>query len=88
MDFSTIFDRLESGFYVGPEEFVHNVRLIFSNSRAYNTVPRSRVSNSLKQLNVKFSNPYRSLLNQFTPDAKTNQKFHRDDSRILRTRRL
>jgi len=43
MDFSTVYRRLEDNLYNDPEAFVRDVRLIFSNSRAYNTVPRSRV---------------------------------------------
>lgn len=43
MDFSTVYQRLENNLYEDPEAFVRDVRLIFSNSRAYNTMPRSRV---------------------------------------------
>ena len=43
MDFSTVYRRLEDNLYNDPEAFVRDVRLIFSNSRAYNTLPRSRV---------------------------------------------
>ena len=43
MDFSSVCRRLEDNLYNDPETFVRDVRLIFSNSRAYNTVPRSRV---------------------------------------------
>ena len=44
MDFSTVYQRLENNLYTDPDTFVRDVRLIFSNSRAYNTMPRSRVS--------------------------------------------
>lgn len=43
MDFSTVYHRLENNLYTDPDVFVRDVRLIFSNSRAYNTIPRSRV---------------------------------------------
>ena len=44
MDFSTVYHTLDNNMYVDPEAFVRDVRLIFSNSRTYNTIPRSRVS--------------------------------------------
>ena len=43
MDFSTVYHRLENNLYTDPDVFVRDVRLIFSNSRTYNTIPRSRV---------------------------------------------
>ena len=36
MDFSTIEKKLSEASYVGPQEFVSDFRLVFSNSRLYN----------------------------------------------------
>lgn len=44
MDFSTVSEKLDNELYTDPDTFVRDVRLIFSNSRAYNTIPRSRVT--------------------------------------------
>ena len=43
MDLSTIRNNLESDVYDNPNEFCRDVRLIFTNSRSYNTNKRSKV---------------------------------------------
>ena len=45
MDFETIALNLRSDAYRGPSEFGRDMRLIFNNSRAYNTNKRSKVLN-------------------------------------------
>ena len=44
MDFGTVRHRLENSLYCDPEAFARDIRLIFTNSRRYNTNPRSKVS--------------------------------------------
>ena len=43
MDLTTIMSKVEGDIYSTPNEFAEDVRLIFSNSKAYNTNKRSRV---------------------------------------------
>lgn len=43
MDFSTVRETLEAGNYESPMELCKDVRLIFSNSKAYTPSKRSRV---------------------------------------------
>lgn len=45
MDLQTVKEELLSGNYETPMEFAKDMRLIFLNSRSYNTNQRSRVSN-------------------------------------------
>jgi bromodomain and WD repeat domain containing protein 1/3 len=46
MDLQTVKEELLSGNYETPIEFAKDMRLIFQNSRNYNTVKTSRVSYS------------------------------------------
>lgn len=43
MDFATVRETLEAGNYESPMELCKDVRLIFSNSKAYTPSKRSRV---------------------------------------------
>lgn len=43
MDFGTVNEKLTNGVYESPEDFAKDMRLIFQNSRTYNTNKRSRV---------------------------------------------
>jgi hypothetical protein len=43
MDLSTVKDKLFNDKYETPNEFYNDMRLIFQNSRTYNTNKRSRV---------------------------------------------
>jgi len=45
MDFATVRETLEAGNYESPMELCKDVRLIFSNSKAYTPSKRSRVYN-------------------------------------------
>ena len=45
MDFATVRETLEAGTYESPMELCKDVRLIFSNSKAYTPSKRSRVYN-------------------------------------------
>ena len=43
MDLHTVKEQLECGVYDNPPEYARDIRLIFHNSKAYNTNKRSRV---------------------------------------------
>ena len=45
MDFATVRETLEAGNYESPMELCKDVKLIFSNSKAYTPSKRSRVYN-------------------------------------------
>lgn len=54
MDLQTVKEELLSGNYMTPMEFAKDMRLIFQNSRAYNTNQRSRVSLPITLLCLSF----------------------------------
>lgn len=43
MDFGTVKEKLEAGTYKSPTDLYKDVRLIFSNSKAYTPSKRSKV---------------------------------------------
>ncbi|CAH2062052.1 unnamed protein product, partial [Iphiclides podalirius] len=54
MDLGTVRERLEGGAYSRPEQFARDVRLVFSNSRLYNTNKRSRIYSMTVRLSSLF----------------------------------
>ena len=50
MDLGTVREQLECSVYESPTEFCKDMRLIFNNSRSYNTNKRSRVHHRLCHL--------------------------------------
>ena len=44
MDLTTVMSKVEGDMYSTPNEYAEDIRLIFANSKAYNTNKRSRVS--------------------------------------------
>ncbi len=44
MDLTTVMSKLDGDMYHVPNDFANDVRLIFTNSKNYNTNKRSRVS--------------------------------------------
>jgi len=83
MDFSTVYRRLEDNLYNDPEAFVRDVRLIFSNSRAYNTLPRSRIYSMTIRLSAMFEDRVDSVLRDWYESASGGARRTR-----LRTLRL
>lgn len=65
MDLSTVRENLNAGFYQDPIEFAKDVRLIFTNSKAYNTNKKSQVSVSFccnyPPLSLKYVQTYQFL---------------------------
>lgn len=54
MDLRTVKEDLSGGNYETPAEFAKDVKLIFTNSRTYNTNKRSKVREMKSKLNVLF----------------------------------
>ncbi|CAK1598094.1 unnamed protein product [Parnassius mnemosyne] len=54
MDLGTVRARLTGGVYTRPEQFARDVRLVFSNSRLYNTDKRSRIYSMTVRLSSLF----------------------------------
>ncbi|KAL9968709.1 hypothetical protein ACROYT_G020827 [Oculina patagonica] len=83
MDFSSVYRQLEDNLYTDPEAFVRDVRLIFSNSRAYNTIPRSRIYGMTIRLAAMFEDRVDSVLRDWYESASGGARRTR-----LRTMRL
>lgn len=83
MDFSTVYQRLENNLYTDPDTFVRDVRLIFSNSRAYNTMPRSRIYSMTIRLSAMFEDRIDNVLSDWYESASGGARRTR-----LRTIRL
>lgn len=60
MDLQTVKEELLSGNYETPMEFAKDMRLIFQNSRNYNTNQRSRVSFTINSKTVS-KTPFQNL---------------------------
>ena len=50
MDLSTVLFKLESSLYPSPADFIQDIRLIFANSRMYNSHPKNHVSKLMSSL--------------------------------------
>lgn len=57
MDLGTVREELMAGNYNSPRDFYEAVRLIFTNSKTYNTNKRSRVSYNFDSFPVKIGPP-------------------------------
>ena len=55
MDLSTVLFKLESSLYPSPADFIQDIRLIFANSRMYNSHPKNHVSKLMSSSWLNFS---------------------------------
>ncbi|KAF1744791.1 hypothetical protein MXB_4871, partial [Myxobolus squamalis] len=63
IDFAIISQKLHSGNYLSPDHFVSDMRLVLSNSRLYNTNPRS----SIYGMTLRLSSLFNKKIEQFLP---------------------
>ncbi|KAF7474186.1 PH-interacting protein [Marmota monax] len=73
MDFATVRETLEAGNYESPMELCKDVRLIFSNSKAYTPSKRSRIYSMSLRLSAFFEEHISSVLS----DYKSALRFHK-----------
>uniref|UniRef100_A0A8C0ESN8 PH-interacting protein n=1 Tax=Bubo bubo TaxID=30461 RepID=A0A8C0ESN8_BUBBB len=73
MDFATVRETLEAGNYESPMELCKDVRLIFSNSKAYTPSKRSRIYSMSLRLSAFFEEHISSILS----DYKSALRFHK-----------
>uniref|UniRef100_A0A7M4G0H3 PH-interacting protein n=1 Tax=Crocodylus porosus TaxID=8502 RepID=A0A7M4G0H3_CROPO len=76
MDFATVRETLEAGNYESPMELCKDVRLIFSNSKAYTPSKRSRIYSMSLRLSAFFEEHISSILS----DYKSAVRFHKRSS--------
>ncbi|EDO38859.1 predicted protein, partial [Nematostella vectensis] len=65
MDFSTVWRKFVENQYSDPEQLVSDIRLVFSNSRAYNTQPRSRIYSMTIRLAAMFEDRVDSIFSDW-----------------------
>uniref|UniRef100_A0A674JMI1 Pleckstrin homology domain interacting protein n=1 Tax=Terrapene triunguis TaxID=2587831 RepID=A0A674JMI1_9SAUR len=83
MDFATVRETLEAGNYESPMELCKDVRLIFSNSKAYTPSKRSRIYSMSLRLSAFFEEHISSVLS----DYKSALRFHKRNTMKKRRRK-
>ncbi|XP_064473415.1 bromodomain and WD repeat-containing protein 3-like [Ornithodoros turicata] len=74
VDLSTVRDRLQSNRYPDPMEFCKDMRLIFANSRNYNTNKKSRIYSMTIRLSAMFEERIRSIVSDWRSAVKYEAK--------------
>ncbi|XP_015744769.1 bromodomain and WD repeat-containing protein 1 isoform X2 [Python bivittatus] len=79
MDLGTIKETLEAGNYDTPMELCKDVRLIFSNAKAYTPNKRSKIYSMTLRLSALFEEKTRRVLSDFRTEQKHNERIWRSE---------
>ncbi|XP_071998180.1 PH-interacting protein isoform X1 [Engystomops pustulosus] len=74
MDFGTVREKLEAGSYDSPTELCKDVRLIFSNSKAYTPSKRSKIYSMSLRLSAFFEERASTILSDYQSAIKFHQR--------------
>ncbi|XP_068137626.1 PH-interacting protein isoform X2 [Hyperolius riggenbachi] len=74
MDFGTVREKLEAGTYESPMDLYKDVRLIFSNSKAYTPSKRSKIYSMSLRLSAFFEERVGSILSDYQSAIKFHQR--------------
>ncbi|KAM4888487.1 bromodomain and WD repeat-containing protein 1 isoform 1-T1 [Thomomys bottae] len=77
MDFGTVRETLEAGNYDNPSEFCKDVRLVFSNAKAYTPNKRSKIYSMTLRLSALFEEKMKKISSDFKIGQKFNAKVRR-----------
>ncbi|XP_006886837.1 PREDICTED: bromodomain and WD repeat-containing protein 1-like [Elephantulus edwardii] len=77
MDFGTVRETLEAGNYDSPLEFCKDIRLIFSNAKAYTPNKRSKIYSMTLRLSALFEEKMKKISSDFKIGQKFNEKLQR-----------
>ncbi|XP_014642409.1 PREDICTED: bromodomain and WD repeat-containing protein 1 [Ceratotherium simum simum] len=77
MDFGTVRETLEAGNYDSPLEFCKDIRLIFSNAKAYTPNKRSKIYSMTLRLSALFEEKMKKISSDFKVGQKFNEKLRR-----------
>nr|XP_045005740.1 bromodomain and WD repeat-containing protein 1 isoform X2 [Jaculus jaculus] len=77
MDFGTVRETLEAGNYDSPLEFCKDIRLIFSNAKAYTPNKRSKIYSMTLRLSALFEEKMKKISSDFKIGQKFNEKLRR-----------
>ncbi|KAF8777958.1 PH-interacting protein like [Argiope bruennichi] len=74
MDLTTVRERLSSNYYSNPTEFCKDMRLIFQNSRNYNTNKKSKIYSMTIRLSAMFEEHIRGIISDWRSAVKYEEK--------------
>ncbi|XP_076372727.1 bromodomain and WD repeat-containing protein 3-like isoform X2 [Tachypleus tridentatus] len=74
MDLSSVKNKLQTGIYSSPVEFCKDMRLIFQNSRNYNTNKRSKIYGMTIRLSAMFEEHIRGIISDWRSAVKYEEK--------------
>ncbi|XP_032132754.1 bromodomain and WD repeat-containing protein 1 isoform X2 [Sapajus apella] len=77
MDFGTVRETLDAGNYDSPLEFCKDIRLIFSNAKAYTPNKRSKIYSMTLRLSALFEEKMKKISSDFKIGQKFNEKLRR-----------
>lgn len=75
MDLQTVREELQAGNYATPMDYAKDVRLIFENSKNYNTNKKSRIYAMTVRLSAIFEEHIRDILASYKHRKNTSSKF-------------
>lgn len=89
MDLTTVKEQLLSDMYDSPQEFSKDMKLIFENSKRYNTNKKSKIIGMTLRISNLFEEKMRVILSENRCRGKTNRSISkkRKFSKVKRTRR-
>ncbi|KAL1510019.1 hypothetical protein ABEB36_004677 [Hypothenemus hampei] len=74
MDLGTVKDKLQKGFYREPKDFCSDIRLIFQNSRTFNTNKRSRIYVMTVRLSAMFEEHIKKITSNWRIARKRQRR--------------
>uniref|UniRef100_A0A8I3WDN2 Bromodomain and WD repeat domain containing 1 n=1 Tax=Callithrix jacchus TaxID=9483 RepID=A0A8I3WDN2_CALJA len=77
MDFGTVRETLDAGNYDSPLEFCKDIRLIFSNAKAYTPNKRSKIYSMTLRLSALFEEKMKKISSDFKIGQKFSEKLRR-----------
>ncbi|XP_008054964.1 bromodomain and WD repeat-containing protein 1 isoform X2 [Carlito syrichta] len=77
MDFGTVRETLDAGNYDSPLEFCKDIRLIFSNAKAYTPNKRSKIYSMTLRLSALFEEKMKKISSDFKISQKFKEKLRR-----------
>ena len=78
MDLGNVRQNLANGAYNDPTEFTKDMRLMFSNSKSFNTNKRSRIYAMTLRLSAMFAERIKDVLTSWKRAMKQNRKRYKN----------
>nr|XP_028583028.1 bromodomain and WD repeat-containing protein 1 isoform X4 [Podarcis muralis] len=79
MDFGTVKETLEAGNYDTPMELCKDIRLVFSNAKAYTPNKRSKIYSMTLRLSALLEEKMRRIISDFRTGQKYNERLRRSE---------